>query len=156
MDDLPVTHYKHPIGTSGRLKIVRHHDDGSALPIRHGSQYVEDRVPVRRVEGAGGFIGEHDVRTGSDSPGERHALRLAAGQLGWTGMLLPSIPTLSKRSHTSFPLTLRPAKRAGSETFSPTESEGMRLYCWNTNPTCRALTFARSPRLARTTSTPIR
>ena len=53
-------------------------------------RYVEDRVPVRRVEGAGGFIGEHDVRTGSDSPGERHALRLAAGQLGWTGMLLPS------------------------------------------------------------------
>ena len=68
----------------------------------------------------------------------------------------PPIPTRSKRSHTSFPLTLRPAKRADSETFSPTESEGMRLYCWNTNPTCRALTFARSPRLARTTSTPIR
>ena len=77
MDDLPVTHYKHPIGTSGRLKIVRHHDDGPTLPIRHGSQYVEDHVPVHRVEGASWLIGEHDIRTGSDSPGERHALCLA-------------------------------------------------------------------------------
>ena len=69
---------------------MRHHNDGPALPIRHGSQHIEDHVPVRRVEGASGFIGKHNVRTRSDSPGERYALRLATGQIGRTSTLLPS------------------------------------------------------------------
>ena len=67
----------------------------------------------------------------------------------------PANPTLSNAARVCLALIGRPARRAGSDTLSPTESEGMRLYDWKTKPTCPLRIFASTLRRACTTCLPI-
>ena len=66
---------------SGRLGIVRHHQDRlvqAALQLDH---QVQDFVGRLGVEIAGRLVGDDQRRVGDDGPGDADALLLAAGQL---------------------------------------------------------------------------
>ena len=58
------------------------HDDGGPVRVQLGQQ-LQDAGPGGAVQVAGRLVGEDDGRPAHDGPGDRDALALAAGQLGW-------------------------------------------------------------------------
>ena len=53
----------------------------ATLAVQLG-QELHDHLAVPRVQVAGGLVGEQEGRAAGDGPGHRHALLLAAGELG--------------------------------------------------------------------------
>ena len=78
----PVGEVEHAVGDRGGARLVRDHHDRLAELLDRVAQELEDLGAGRRVEVAGGLVGEHDVRLGDERSGDRDALLLAAGELG--------------------------------------------------------------------------
>src|SRR6202163_3858100 len=68
------------VGQTRYYGIVRHHDDGASLLMQFAEQAQNDFL-VRRVEVAGGLVGEHDFRIVDEGAGDAYALLLASGEL---------------------------------------------------------------------------
>src|SRR5690606_10820122 len=82
------------VGPGGRGGVVGDHDDGGAEGVHGVAEQAEDAGGGAGVEGAGGFVREHHVGGGDQGAGDRHALLLAAGQLGGPAPRLVGEPDL--------------------------------------------------------------
>ena len=83
-DDVAVEHLDPPGHAGGDGLVVGDDHDGRALLV----QVVEegqDGGAGGLVQVAGGFVGQHDGRLADQGPGDRHALALAARELGGAG-----------------------------------------------------------------------
>ena len=69
-----------PFGVRGDVVLVRHHDDRASLVVQPGEQ-LHDLQGRFRVQVAGGFIRQNEIRIVDQAAGDGHALLLAAGQL---------------------------------------------------------------------------
>ena len=79
---LPSSRKIDPVGDRGGDRVVRDHDDRLAELVDRAPQQPEDLGRGRRVEVAGRLVGEDHRGLGGERAGHRHALLLAAGQLG--------------------------------------------------------------------------
>ena len=76
-------HHRDRIGERERLLlIVRDEDGGQAEPPLNGVDLVAEADPQMRVEAGEGLVHEQDLRLQYDAAGDRHALLLAARELG--------------------------------------------------------------------------
>src|SRR3954470_20062237 len=82
VDTLAVAQDDDAIGDRSRMRVVRDHDHGLPEVVDRVAQQVEHLVGGLRVEVAGRLVGEHDGRPVDQRAGHRHALLLAAGELG--------------------------------------------------------------------------
>jgi hypothetical protein len=82
LDDLTVAMKTTRVGgLAGEAHLVGHNDHRHAL-LGEGDHRVEDLVDHFGVERRGRFVEQHPPSASSQSPGDRHALLLAAGELG--------------------------------------------------------------------------
>src|SRR5207253_1177884 len=70
---------------AGQFGAVRHHDQDRVLLAVQVEQQLPDRLGRAPVEVAGRLVGQHQGRVVDQGAGHRHALPLAAGQLGRPG-----------------------------------------------------------------------
>ena len=84
LDDQAVAHPDDPLGVLGDVVFVGDHDDGLAGVVEP-AEHLHDLVAGRGVEVAGRLVGQDDVGVVDQRPGDRHALLLAAGELGRAG-----------------------------------------------------------------------
>jgi hypothetical protein len=80
--DPPVDQEEDAVGARGGAGVVGDHDGGLAVEVDGVAQQVEDQRARVGVEVAGRLVGEQHGGLGDERPGDRHALLLAAGQLG--------------------------------------------------------------------------
>jgi hypothetical protein len=80
--DLAVAQHDQAIGVRGGLGVVGHHHHGLAEVVDRLAQHAQDLVARLGVEVAGRLVGEHHRRLRDQRARHRHALLLAAGQLG--------------------------------------------------------------------------
>ena len=92
-----------------------------------------------RVEVAGRLVADQQRRVGRERARDRHALLLAARQLGRQVVELVAEPDQLEVSRAFAPLALRSrrAKSSGSIAFSSAVSVGSSWKNWNTMPTLR-------------------
>src|SRR5258706_8088159 len=69
-----------PVGEARHHRIVRHHYDCASLVVELAQQ-TQDDLFVLRVEIAGGFISQNDLRIIDQRPRDADALLLASGKL---------------------------------------------------------------------------
>ena len=81
VDDLAVGEEQHPVCVAGRDRVVGHHDHGLAELLDGGPEEAEQLGAGPGVEGAGGLVREHDLRTAGECASRGDALLLPAGQL---------------------------------------------------------------------------
>ncbi len=77
----PVDHVHVALRARRQFRIVRDHDDGRAVAVDLLEQ-LHHRARHLRVEIAGRLVGEQQLRAAGQRAGDRHALLLAARQLG--------------------------------------------------------------------------
>src|SRR4051812_1187360 len=65
----------------GNVAVVGDHDERGAGILHLLGEQREDCVTGRRVEVAGGFVGQDELRSGNQRSGDGGALHLASGQL---------------------------------------------------------------------------
>ena len=68
-------------GALGRVRVVRHHDDGLAVVAVERLQQVENLVAGLAIEIARGLVAQQQRRIGDDGARDADALLLAAGEL---------------------------------------------------------------------------
>ena len=90
--DAPVLHLADAVGIPVDARVMGDDQDAPARRLRRAAQQVHDLVAGHRVEGAGGFVTDHqpgfvDQRTGDGDP-----LLLASGKLGGP-LALPAAQT---------------------------------------------------------------
>ena len=78
--DLTVFHVHDPVGLSGKLFIVGDDHEGNATLTVHAAEKVEEGFTRVGVEIPGRFIGEDEVWSFQQRPGNRHTLLLATGE----------------------------------------------------------------------------
>ena len=88
MIDLAVPQEEHPPGVAGRLHGVGHHHDGLAPGVDLRKE-AEQAVGGLGVQGAGGLVGQDDLRLRDKGPGHGGPLLLPAGDL--VGVLLQQL-----------------------------------------------------------------
>lgn len=76
-----------PIQTADDLFIVGDGDDRRLLLDRELAKKIHDDARPLGIERGGRLVGEDDPRPIGQHPGDRDALRLAARELGWHGVL---------------------------------------------------------------------
>src|SRR5690606_6183974 len=81
VDQEAVAEVDDAVGAGGAGGVVRDHDDGGAVAV-HVGEGVHDLDRHAAVERAGGLVGEQDGGFARQSPADRGALELAAGDLG--------------------------------------------------------------------------
>jgi hypothetical protein len=64
-----------------RVWVVGDHDDGAVEGVDRFTEQRENVAPGPGVEGAGGLVGEDDLRSGDQGPRDRDSLLLPAGEL---------------------------------------------------------------------------
>src|ERR1700694_2240282 len=69
------------LGTIGRMRIVRHHDDGLAVLAVERLKQVENSVAGLAIEVAGGLVAQEQRRIGHNRARDADALLLAAREL---------------------------------------------------------------------------
>jgi hypothetical protein len=98
LQDRPEVHEDDPVGDlPGEPHFVRDHDHRHPgdRKILHDLENLADHLGV---EGRCRLVEEHDLRVHRQPPGDRHALLLAAGELGRVGVpLLGQADTLEER-----------------------------------------------------------
>src|ERR687895_436071 len=77
-----VAQHDQAVRVGGRLRVVRDHHDRLPELVHRLAQHPQHLLARLRVEVAGGLVGEYHGRLRYQRPGHRHALLLAAGQLG--------------------------------------------------------------------------
>src|SRR3954451_21090893 len=82
VDDVAVGEEQHAVGIRRRDWVVRHHDDGLTAGAYGALQEAEQFGTGLGVEGAGGLVGEHDLRPSGERAGGSNSLLLTAGELG--------------------------------------------------------------------------
>ena len=81
LQDLPVHDVQYLFSAAAHARVVGDDDDGHALGVELLEQ-VQHRGAGFLIQGAGGFVRQHDLGTVDQGPGDGHPLLLAAGQLG--------------------------------------------------------------------------
>ena len=87
------------LGISGDIGLVRDHGDGQAKLGVQPRQELHDLVRACGVEIAGRLVGDEQGRPGDDGARDRHALLLAAGELGRRVVLAADKADLGQRFH---------------------------------------------------------
>ena len=77
----PLVEVERAPGALGRVRVVRHHDDGLAVLAVERLQQVEHLVAGLAIEVARRLVAEQQCRVGDDRARDADALFLAAGQL---------------------------------------------------------------------------
>ena len=110
---------------------------GAALGVA-GEQQIDDLPAGGLVEIAGRLVGDQDRRAGRQRAGERHALLLAARQLGriMAAAARQARPPQARRARARA-ASATPASSSGTATFSSAVMVGIRWNDWNTMPTLR-------------------
>ena len=89
MNNLPILYLVYNIAHIHQARIVRGHDDGHALLIGQLLEYLHHLETGIGIQFAGRFIGEYDLRSVCDGPGDGHALLFTAGE--FTAAVVDSI-----------------------------------------------------------------
>src|SRR2546425_4715296 len=140
--DVAVAQLEGSLPVSRREGVVGDHDDGEP-PLRvQWEEDGEDRPTGLRIEVAGGFVREDETRLRDQCAGDRHALLLAAGQLGRQARARRRVDAPPICSSTSAARTLAarhrsPTNPRGHATFSSAVKVGKRLKLWKTKPMWR-------------------
>ena len=79
-DDASVEQIDDPVGETGIVLGVSHHDDRGPFPVQFGEQ-LHHFGSVLRVQVTGRLIGEDDLRIRNDSTCDGHTLLLSSGKL---------------------------------------------------------------------------
>src|SRR4051812_9062385 len=79
-----VGHEDDAVGPGGGRRVMGDHHERAAALVDRAPQQLEDRAAGAAVEGAGRLVGEDHVGLADQRAGDRHALLLAAGELGGT------------------------------------------------------------------------
>ncbi len=135
--DAAVDEMHHAPGVGRHVGLVRDHQHGDAVVHVQAPQQLHDLAAALGVEVAGGLVGQQHRRLGDDGAGDRHALLLAARQLGRRVVLpaAPGPPTAAPwRAAARRTAALSPRYSSGSSTFSCAEVRASRLKPWNTKP----------------------
>jgi hypothetical protein len=90
--DLAVPHDDLTFGVRRDACVMGHQHHGRALFAGQVHQQVHHLLAGQRVERAGRLVGEQDLGLDRQRPGERHPLRLAAGQFPGPPAALPVEP----------------------------------------------------------------
>ena len=80
VDDAAVADEDDPVGPRGELRVVGH-DDRRHAALARGQDQAHDALGVRRVQRAGGLVGQQQLAFADDGAGDGHPLALAARQL---------------------------------------------------------------------------
>ena len=78
--DQAVADHDLPVSEGGDPGVVGDEHNSRALRPRAVHDQAHDGLPGQGVERTGGFVGENDLGLGHQRPGQRHPLRLSAGQ----------------------------------------------------------------------------
>ena len=117
------------VGVGGDIRRVRHHDNGHSSTLEPLEQ-IQKASRRRRVEAAGGLVGQEDLGFVGQGACDRHSLSLATGELGWKALFTTTQIDLGKELE-------GPGRRwwadhllpnIGSSTLDRTESWGRRLW----------------------------
>ncbi len=77
----PVVHADYPLGVSGHLGVVGHHDDGDAVLGIELLEHLEHLFAGPRIQVAGGLVGKEHRRVVDQRSGDGDPLLLTAGEL---------------------------------------------------------------------------
>src|SRR5262245_54440207 len=91
--DLPIVHQGNAVGDpKGQITVVRNHDGGDANPAVQLQDFLTHGHGDHRIELAGRFIIEDQLRFDHQGARDGHALFHAAGKVAWITVLLPLQP----------------------------------------------------------------
>ncbi len=114
-----------------------HHEHGVRAPVEV-EQQVGHLPGGSGVEVAGGLVAQHEAGRQHERPRERHALPLAAGELGRPVVEpVAEADPVEELTRPRLVVALARETSVGTRTFSSTEHCGRRKWSWNTKPIAR-------------------
>ena len=109
LDQLTITNDRHAVAdTFNHVHFMGDQQDGQSQATVNVFQQFENGTGSGRIQGAGGFIAQQYFRIAGQRAGNRHALFLAAGEVGRVAVvLITQADKIQQLRDTAFDFSLR-------------------------------------------------